>query len=163
MKRIQICFFLFERPYPFPRGDNYEIVKIQYPRLKIFLSRNIRPISFKLSTKQPWVKGISGYPIKFLSIFKMEMMGFFLSKKILHVWYNQSSEQMFLLIWTSFSGERCGTWASCYIKNLHAPTTRIYFCHCWGLNLCPLTQISSTWTLEHRVHPHFHTPPMKCF
>ena len=83
VKGIQI--FQNEGPHLFPRGDNCEMVKIQYPRLKIFLSRNIRPISFKLSTKQPWVKGISGYPIKFLSIFKMEMMGFFLSKKILHV------------------------------------------------------------------------------
>ena len=39
------------------------------------------------------------------------MIGFLLLKSTL--WYNHSFEQMFLLIWTGFSGERCGPWASC--------------------------------------------------
>ena len=31
----------------------YKIAKIHYPKLKIFLSRNIWPIATKLGTKQP--------------------------------------------------------------------------------------------------------------
>ena len=47
-----------EGPRPFPRGDNYEIVKIHWRNLKIFFSRTTEPISTKLGTKHPWVKGI---------------------------------------------------------------------------------------------------------
>ena len=43
---------------PFPSGDNYEIVKIHWRNLKIFFSRTTGPISIKLGTKHPWVKGI---------------------------------------------------------------------------------------------------------
>ena len=46
-----------EGPHPFPREDNYEIVKIHWWNLKIF-SRTIAPISIKLCTKHPPVKGI---------------------------------------------------------------------------------------------------------
>ena len=46
------------RPRPFPRGDNYEIVKIHWRNLKIFFSRTTGPISTKLGTKHPCVKGI---------------------------------------------------------------------------------------------------------
>ena len=38
-------------------GDNYEIAKIHGRNLKIF-SRTTEPISTKLGTKHPWVKGI---------------------------------------------------------------------------------------------------------
>ena len=43
---------------PFPRGDNYEIVKIHWQNLKIFFSRTAGPISTKLGTNHLWVKGI---------------------------------------------------------------------------------------------------------
>ena len=47
-----------EGPRPFPRGDNYEIVKIHWRNWKIFFSRTTEPISTKLGTKHPWVKWI---------------------------------------------------------------------------------------------------------
>ena len=46
------------RARPFPRGANYEIVKIHWRNLKIFFSRTTESTSTKLSTKHPWVKGI---------------------------------------------------------------------------------------------------------
>ena len=46
-----------EGPCPSPRGDNYEIVKIHWRNLKIFLSRTTGPISTQLGTKHPCVKG----------------------------------------------------------------------------------------------------------
>ena len=56
MKGIQVCSN--EGPRPSPRWDNYEIAKIHFQNLKIFFSRTIWPISTKLGTKHPWVKGI---------------------------------------------------------------------------------------------------------
>ena len=46
-------------PRPFPRWDNYEIAKVHWRNLffKKFL-RTTWPISTKLGTKHPWVKGI---------------------------------------------------------------------------------------------------------
>ena len=56
VKGIQVCSN--EGPRPFPRGDNYEIVKIHWWNFKIFLSRTTEPFSTKLVTKHSWVKGI---------------------------------------------------------------------------------------------------------
>ena len=56
VKEIQVCSN--EEPRPFPSEDNYEIAKIHWRNLKIFFSRTTDPISTKLSTKHPWVKGI---------------------------------------------------------------------------------------------------------
>ena len=56
MKGIQVSSN--EGPRPFPRGGNYEIVKIHCQHLKIFFSRTAEPISTKLSTKHPCVKEI---------------------------------------------------------------------------------------------------------
>ena len=53
MKGIQVC--LNEGPSHFPRGDNYEIGKINF---KIFFSRTTGPISTKFGTKHLLVKGI---------------------------------------------------------------------------------------------------------
>ena len=50
----------FEGPNPFPREDNYDIVKIHWRILEIFFSRTIGPILTKLGTKHPCVKGIKG-------------------------------------------------------------------------------------------------------
>ena len=48
-----------EWPLPFPRWDDYEIVKIHiWQNLKIIFSGTNGPNSFKLSTKHPWVMGI---------------------------------------------------------------------------------------------------------
>ena len=49
-------FFFQMKGHDLLSGDYYEIAKIQYTR-KIFLSRTNRPISTKLGTKLPWVKG----------------------------------------------------------------------------------------------------------
>ena len=56
VKKTQVCSN--EGFCPFPRGDNYEIVKIYWQNLKIFSSRTTGPISTKLHTMPPWVKGI---------------------------------------------------------------------------------------------------------
>ena len=53
---IHICSN--EGPCPFPRRDNYEIVKIHWRALKIIFLRTTGPISTKLGTKHPWVMGI---------------------------------------------------------------------------------------------------------
>ena len=50
--------FLKWRAMSLPSGDNNEIAKIHWQTLNIFFSRNTGPISTKLGTKQPWVKGI---------------------------------------------------------------------------------------------------------
>ena len=56
VKVIKVCSN--EGPNPFPRGDNYEKVKIHWRNFKIFFSRTTEPISIKLGTKHSWVKGI---------------------------------------------------------------------------------------------------------
>ena len=67
------------------------------------------PISFKHGTKHTWVKETQGFTNRDHSIFKNEIVpGFFLNS-ISSFWYNH----LCLLIWTSFSCERCGPWASC--------------------------------------------------
>jgi hypothetical protein len=48
----------YEGQTPIPRGDNSKRVKIHRKSLKIFFSRTRRPISIKLGTNHPWVKGI---------------------------------------------------------------------------------------------------------
>ena len=53
MKGIQVC--TNEGPHLFPRGDNYEIVKIHWKYFKIFFSIATEPISTKFGTKHPWV------------------------------------------------------------------------------------------------------------
>ena len=56
MKGILVCSN--EEPRPFPSGDNYEITEIYWQNLKILSSRTTGPISTKLGTKHPLVKGI---------------------------------------------------------------------------------------------------------
>ena len=55
MKGIQVCSN--ERPCPFLRGDNYEIAKLHWKNLKIFWWRTTGPISTKLGTMHPLMKG----------------------------------------------------------------------------------------------------------
>ena len=47
-----------EGPYHFPKGDNYEKRKYIDEIKKILLSRTTGPISTKLGTNHPWMKGI---------------------------------------------------------------------------------------------------------
>ena len=42
---------------PFSRGDYYEHAKIQWWILNVFFSRSTEPISTKLGTNHPWLKG----------------------------------------------------------------------------------------------------------
>ena len=97
-----------EGPHPFPRRDNYEIAKIHWQNIKILFSRTTEPISTKLGTKHPWVKGI-----KFCS-----KKNHLILIKIINVFFSYLNQYydiiMYLLIWTVFSGERCGPWASCF-------------------------------------------------
>ena len=55
VKGIQVCSNEGQRPSQ--RRDNYEITKINWQLLKIFFSRTTGPISTKLGTKYPWLKG----------------------------------------------------------------------------------------------------------
>ena len=97
-------------PCPFPREDNYEIAKMHWQNFKIFFSRNTGSISTKLCTNNPCVKRTKGLLNKDYVIMRKEMIGFLLSKSKL--WYNYSFQQLYLLIWTDFSGERCYPWAN---------------------------------------------------
>ena len=56
MKGIYVCSNDGSRP--FPRGFNYEIVKIIWRNLKIVFFRTTEPISTKLGINHPCVKGI---------------------------------------------------------------------------------------------------------
>ena len=56
VKGIQV--YTNEGLFPFPRGDNCKIVKLHWQHFKIFFSRTDGPISTKLGTYHPWVKGI---------------------------------------------------------------------------------------------------------
>ena len=56
------CFFFSnEGPRLSERGDNREIIKINWQLLKIFFSRTSGPISPKLGSEHLWVKGIQVY------------------------------------------------------------------------------------------------------
>ena len=106
------------------------LVKIHWQNLKIFFYRTIGPISTKLSKKHPWVKRI-----EFVQMERHTFLTFGDNNKIAKVhsrnlkssspgllgqFYNIFNHnflaQMYSLIWTDFSGEWCGPWASCYIK-----------------------------------------------
>ena len=54
---VGIQIYSNEGPCPFPRGDNYEIVKIHWQNFKIS-SRTTWPISTRLGTKHSWVMEI---------------------------------------------------------------------------------------------------------
>ena len=56
MKGIEVCSN--EGSHPFPRGDNYEIVKIHIEIKKISSPETTEPISSNLGTKHPLVRGI---------------------------------------------------------------------------------------------------------
>ena len=47
-----------EGPRPSQRGDNRELIKINWQLLKIFFCRITGPISTKIGTKHPWLNGI---------------------------------------------------------------------------------------------------------
>ena len=76
---------------PFPRGDNYKIGKIHWQILKNLLLQN-----HWVNFNQTWHKASS----------PPELLGQFYNI------YDQNYAQMNSLIWTGFSGERCGPWAS---------------------------------------------------
>ena len=131
MKGTQVCSN--EGPCSFPRRDNYEIAKIHWQNLIIFFSRTTRPISTKLDTKHPLVKGtqvcstsneraLSGLDwVNFNQTWHKASLGEGDSNSF--KWrvrpfprgdnYKTAKiHNMCLLIWTVFSGERCDPWAS---------------------------------------------------
>ena len=89
-----------------PRGDNNEIVKIYWQTLKIIFSRT------KLSAKHPRVMRIELWLNKNYSVFKEKIISFFSFNQ--HCGLILSCAKVFI-DWNWFSGERCGTWASCSI------------------------------------------------
>ena len=119
VKGIQVCSN--EGTPLFLRRDNFKIVEIHWRNFKIFFSRTTGPISTKFSTKHPLVKGIQ--------ICSNEEP--FNSHKVNNAWVFPSHNQhydnhMCLLIWTVFSGERCGPWISCfcYVPNVSVSRAR---------------------------------------
>ena len=103
MKVIQI-FFKW-RATPFPRGDNYKIAKVHWRNFKFF-SRTTGPISTKIGTKHPWVKGIQ--------VCSNEEP--FNSSQIDSVFFHLLVNVMIQSIWTVFSGEQCGFFPNFYIS-----------------------------------------------
>ena len=103
-----------EGPRPFQGEVITKLQKYIDEILKIFYSRTTRSISTKFGTKHSWVmktqvcsnEGPCPYPR--VDNYKIaKIMGFFSS------FLNQHYDNhMCLLIWTVFSGERCGPWAS---------------------------------------------------
>ena len=94
-----------EETCPFPRGDNYEIVKIYWQTLKIIFSRT------KLRAS---ILGWWGYNLKWvrtIQFFFREDIYFSVNQ---HYGLNLSCTNLFIY-WNWFSGERCGPWASCCI------------------------------------------------
>ena len=67
---VQICSN--EGPCSFSRGYNYKMMKVNWRNLKIFFSRTPEPISTKLCTKHPWVKGIQDFTNKGSYFFSKE-------------------------------------------------------------------------------------------
>ena len=114
-----------EGPLLFPRGDYYEIGKIHWQNLKIFFYRTTASISTKLSKKHPWVKRIwvcsnekatpfyigRGDNNRIAKVLSQNSKLFSWTAGLV-LWY---FAQIYLLIWTGFSGERCGLWASCLL------------------------------------------------
>ena len=100
---FQVCSK--EGPCPFSKGDTKEIVEIHLQSFKTFFSRITGPILINLGIKHPWVKEIQSFTNKDHSIFKNEIMYVFSP--------NQCNDIIIMcfLIWTGFSGERCGPWA----------------------------------------------------
>ena len=102
-----IQFISNEGPQPFPRAYNYEIVKLHGRNLKIFFSRTSGPIAIKFDTNYPWVKGIQVCSNEEPFNSHKVDYGFFLL--LINVMI------IICVYWSElfFSGERCGTWASC--------------------------------------------------
>ena len=93
-------------PFPFPRGDSYEIEKSHWRNLNIF-SRTAWPISTKPATQHPWVKGIQACSNE-ETLNSHKVNNWFFSSLNQH--YDNNNGFFYLNI---FSGERCGPWACC--------------------------------------------------
>ena len=89
VKGIQDCSN--KRSRIFPKGDNHEIAKIYWRNLKTKIFITTEPISTKLGTKHPLMKGTQGFTNKDHSVIKRRW-SFFLNKSTL--WYEHSFEQM---------------------------------------------------------------------
>ena len=105
MKGIQICSN--EGPCFFSRGDNYKMVKIHWRNLKIFFSWTTEPISTKLGTKYPRVRGIQDSSNEKTID----------SHKVNNVIFSSLNQRYVYWFELFFSGERCGPWASCYFTS----------------------------------------------
>ena len=74
-------------------------------------------------------RGFKFVQMKNHSILIKQMMFFFLL-------FNQHYENhMCLLIWTVFSGEHCGPWASCYLDLIILQCINLYHISFWKLNV----------------------------
>ena len=122
VREIQIC--LNEGKVLFSRGDNYKIVKIYWQNLKTLFklkSSTTGSISTNLCAKHIWVKGIPVGSNE--ETFHSQNVDNGFSS------LNQRYDKiMCLLIWTVFSGERCGPWASCYDYNYYI-NNEFYYLH----------------------------------
>ena len=112
-----------EAKCPFSRRDNTELVKILWQILKIVFSRTIGPMSTKFG------KGDSRLYILDHSILKKETMGFSSP--------NQCYDHICFLIWTGFSGEQCGSWASWFISQYYTYWRISHLCQGTNFRGCP--------------------------
>ena len=97
-----------EGPRPFPRGDKYESLKLHLRNFKNLLLQN-QWANFNQSRHKSFLdEGDSSF-FKWIKSNSHKVNNFF-SFSLLMLLYNH----MCLMIWTVFSGEWCGPWASCF-------------------------------------------------
>ena len=101
LKEIQVCSN--EGQCPFPRWNNNTILEIHLPSLKIFF-RTIVPVSTKLGTKHPWVKGTDILEIRTIQFSRKRWWVFSSPNQCYDIFH--SFAHLCLLIWTGFSGEQ---------------------------------------------------------
>ena len=116
--RPSVCKLLFKwRATPFPMRDNYEIAKIHWRVLKIFLSRTTGPISSKLRTNHPWDSNSFKWRAMPFSKGDNYEKGNILWRNFLlqNYWANFMiyTGIIIALLICFYWGERCGPWASC--------------------------------------------------
>ena len=102
---------------PLLKEDNNKIVEIHLLSWKSFFFRTNRPNSTKLGTKHGW-RELKILYIRTIQISKKKIIRFLLLLiNVMILWYCDifhSFAQMCILIWTGFSGERCGPCARFY-------------------------------------------------
>ena len=111
MKRTHVCSK--EGPCPLPRGDNYEIAKIHWQNLKIFLSRIMDQFQPNLEQSILRWRGFNYIQLKGPTLFQGEIMGFSSPNQCYDIIL--ALLKCIIELNSVFSGGRYGPWASCWL------------------------------------------------